>query len=78
MVDDDDILSIVKRHQDIRVSCTELIAMANEHGGEDNVTAVLVKIQDGAESTFAAEDVTVPGLVQLPSRIPPPGKNGGK
>ena len=26
--------------------CTKLIARANEHGGEDNVTAVLIKIED--------------------------------
>ena len=77
MVDDADILDIVRRHQDIRVSCTELIAMANEHGGEDNVTAVLVKIQDDARNV-PMDDVTVPGLVQLPSRVPPPMKNGGK
>ena len=45
MVQDDEILKIVNATNDIREACSKLIARANEHGGEDNVTAVLIKIE---------------------------------
>lgn len=47
MVDDDDILAVV---QELRVPekiCHRLVTMANEHGGEDNVTAVVIAVVDG-------------------------------
>lgn len=46
MVQDDEILKIVASAADIREACSHLIARANEHGGEDNVTAVLIKIEE--------------------------------
>lgn len=46
MVTDEEILRIVADAADIREACSQLIARANEHGGEDNVTAVLIKIED--------------------------------
>lgn len=46
MVTDDEIQKIIVQNPDIREACTTLIARANEHGGEDNVTAVLIKIED--------------------------------
>jgi len=48
MVDDDDILSVVRENPDPEKACRRLVTMANEHGGEDNVTAVVIKIEDGA------------------------------
>src|SRR3954463_12170867 len=50
MVEDHDIERIVNEHPDIREVCAQLIALANEHGGEDNVTAVVIKIEDQADS----------------------------
>jgi len=46
MVQDEEILKIVSASPDIRDACTTLIAKANEHGGEDNITAVLIKIEE--------------------------------
>lgn len=57
MVQDDEIQKIVVQHPDIRDACAKLIALANEHGGEDNVTAVLIKIEeqpDGATDEAAS------------------------
>src|SRR6187402_2583141 len=45
MVQDDEIQKIIVSNPDIRDACAKLIARANEHGGEDNVTAVLIKIE---------------------------------
>jgi protein phosphatase len=47
MVQDDEILRIVGTAGDVGEACRNLIARANEHGGEDNITAVLIKIEDG-------------------------------
>ncbi|MEO8798355.1 MAG: Stp1/IreP family PP2C-type Ser/Thr phosphatase [Polyangiaceae bacterium] len=56
MLEDNEIQSIVTGSPNIVDACRELIAKANEHGGEDNITAVLIKIEDvdldiGAGST---------------------------
>ena len=50
MVTDDEIEKIVVQNPDIRDACKTLIARANEHGGEDNVTAVLIKIEEQLEA----------------------------
>jgi len=46
MVSDGDIQFIVTGAEDVRDACARLIARANERGGEDNITAVLIKIED--------------------------------
>lgn len=48
MVDDEDILAAVKESSSPESACLRLVTMANEHGGEDNVTAVVVAIEDGS------------------------------
>lgn len=50
MVEDAEIERIIVDHPDIREACAKLIALANEHGGEDNVTAVLIKIEEHGEA----------------------------
>jgi protein phosphatase len=46
MVSDDDIRQIIAGNADIREACRRLIQRANERGGEDNITAVLIKIEE--------------------------------
>lgn len=62
MVQDEEILKIVATAANIGEACQNLIARANEHGGEDNITAVLIQIEelpgdaagdDGAGATSA-------------------------
>jgi protein phosphatase len=60
MVTDEEILKIVSSAADIREACTNLIAKANEHGGEDNVTAVLIKIE-GQEVDAPTEEIAAIG-----------------
>src|SRR3954470_6135307 len=50
MVEDNEIQGIIVETRDIRDACKKLIARANEQGGEDNVTAVLIKIEEVADS----------------------------
>jgi protein phosphatase len=49
-VQDDEILKIVSTAADIGEACRNLIARANEHGGEDNITAVLIKIEEQVDA----------------------------
>jgi protein phosphatase len=46
MVSDGDIQLIVTGAENVRDACMRLIERANERGGEDNITAVLIKIED--------------------------------
>jgi len=46
MIDDSEILEVVSRTPDLEEACRKLIQLANEHGGEDNITALVVRIED--------------------------------
>jgi protein phosphatase len=45
MVEDPSILRVVQEHPDLEEACRGLVALANENGGWDNVTAVLIQAQ---------------------------------
>ena len=46
MVTDEEIQRIITASADIREACRKLIQRANERGGEDNITAVLIAIEE--------------------------------
>jgi PPM family protein phosphatase len=69
MVIDDDIGKLVSSTTDIREACTKLIARANERGGEDNVTAVLIRIEELADES-RTEEVEI-------AKLPPEDALGG-
>ncbi|MGH7270405.1 MAG: Stp1/IreP family PP2C-type Ser/Thr phosphatase [Polyangiaceae bacterium] len=46
MLSDGDIEQIVTVAGDVREACQRLIQRANDHGGEDNITAVLIKLEE--------------------------------
>src|SRR5580700_2812313 len=50
MVNDEDIKQIVAGTGDVREACRRLIQRANERGGEDNITAVLIKIEESEDA----------------------------
>jgi protein phosphatase len=43
-VTDEDIHQACATEKDIRTACARLIRTANENGGKDNITAVMVKV----------------------------------
>jgi len=45
MLEDDELCEIAQSDDDLEVACRHLIAGANEHGGEDNITAVLIRVE---------------------------------
>jgi serine/threonine protein phosphatase PrpC len=65
MVQDEEIQKIIVSNPDIRDACSKLIARANEHGGEDNVTAVLIKIEEQVDAP-TEEIPAAKGSTKLP------------
>ncbi|WP_437619733.1 Stp1/IreP family PP2C-type Ser/Thr phosphatase [Sorangium sp. So ce1151] len=50
MLSDDQILQIVSSTQEVPEMCRRLIAKANENGGEDNITALVIRIDEQDEA----------------------------
>jgi protein phosphatase len=71
MIEDAEILEIVAGAPTIEDACRKLIAIANEHGGEDNITAVIVKIEDEPGDQKVSLSDTLP--TPLTTRIRAPG-----
>ena len=67
MIEDSEILDIVSQSSNIEDACRKLIALANEHGGEDNITAVLVKIEQepGGEKVSLSDTLPTPLTARL-------------
>jgi serine/threonine protein phosphatase PrpC len=56
MLSDPEIEQIVRDGQgDLQKCVQRLIDLANEHGGEDNVTAVLIRIAEDEPAVFRTE-----------------------
>jgi protein phosphatase len=55
MMSDEEIQDIVTSSSDIRTACKKLIERANQQGGEDNITAVLIKIE-GKDAAVDSSD----------------------
>lgn len=53
MIADEDILAIVVDHDHPDQICSQLIARANDNGGEDNITAVVLRLDADVESATA-------------------------
>lgn len=51
MISDAEILQVATQNRDLDAACRRLAALANEHGGEDNITAVVVRIVQSDGST---------------------------
>jgi PPM family protein phosphatase len=64
MMNDDEIQRIVTGSADIRLVCKKLIERANEQGGEDNITAVVIKIE--SKEAIETSDTERGGGRQLP------------
>lgn len=68
MITDEELRQVVSSSPDIGEACRRLIARANEHGGEDNITAVVVKIEDPAALAVGEKA----GSLMTDTPIPPP------
>jgi len=48
MVRDEQIRDIVNRHVNPQDACRELIKVANENGGDDNITCIIVRVENAS------------------------------
>lgn len=69
MVSDEEMLSVIRSQSDPEQACRRLVSLANEHGGEDNITAVIVRTAADSPGELAASDATMPF-------VPTPGASG--
>jgi protein phosphatase len=46
LVNNEEILNIINNEKDLNVACNNLTDLANNYGGKDNITVVLVKVED--------------------------------
>jgi protein phosphatase len=69
MLEDDDIIDVLSSSSDLEEACRLLVRRANENGGEDNVTALVVRVESAddsdAETTIKQQRKTLP----LPSGV---------
>ena len=72
MIEDAEILEIVSKSPSVEEACRKLIALANEHGGEDNITAVLIRIE--AEPSTGSPKVSLSDT--LPTTLTAPTRQG--
>src|SRR6187455_1784881 len=73
MIEDDEIQQLVGATDDLDDACKKLVALANEHGGEDNITALIVRIESeaGDEPGISLSD-TLPTPLSVRASRPPP------
>jgi protein phosphatase len=78
MIGDEEILDIANSGPDLQDACRRLVALANEHGGEDNITAVIVRIEtdDAARDTPIGPDAST-AVPEGPSSAEAPPSGGG-
>lgn len=62
MISDAEIREVVSGSASLEEACRRLVALANEHGGEDNITAVVIRIVDEATTRNLELSATQPGL----------------
>ena len=68
MLTDDQILGVVVGSGEITEICRQLIQRANEHGGEDNITALVIRFEE------APSEETSQRPTQAPVELPPESK----
>jgi protein phosphatase len=78
MIGDEEILDIANSGADLQDACRRLVALANEHGGEDNITAVIVRIEidEAARDTPIGPDASA-ATPDGPSSVQAPPSGGG-
>lgn len=76
MVTDQEILEVVTGTEDLQDVCRQLVTMANEHGGEDNITAVVVRVDADTEQ-IKVDDAQQNLVAARVPKGPAPGLDDG-
>ncbi|MCH2110909.1 MAG: protein phosphatase 2C domain-containing protein, partial [Polyangiaceae bacterium] len=82
MIRDADIRSILEKHQNPLDACRVLTEQANAPGGHDNITVIVVKVEDGAEPpdgrAFGYQKYALPELEETEPETEPQGATPAK
>ena len=90
MLSDDTIAQTLRRHADPQQAADTLVDMANQAGGDDNITVILLDaLSDGGEATMAeprveqapepqVEQAPEPRVVAVDAEEAPPAQRGGR
>jgi protein phosphatase len=62
----------VSSSESLEEACRRLVALANEHGGEDNITAVVIRIVNDAMTRNLELSTTQPGGMTPPTELGAP------
>jgi protein phosphatase len=49
MITDQEMCEVVATSETLEEACRRMVMLANEHGGEDNITAILVRVEDDGD-----------------------------
>lgn len=79
MIGDEEILEVTGSTEDLNEACRRLVALANEHGGEDNITAVIVRIEEdpGSRDTLTGIEPKAQVTETAPVSVDAPPASGG-
>ncbi|MFZ5889847.1 MAG: Stp1/IreP family PP2C-type Ser/Thr phosphatase [Myxococcota bacterium] len=79
MIDDSEICDVVNSSQDLEDACRRLVALANEHGGEDNITALIVRVEGDTEPQRFSDTLPLVERSDDPTAdTPPAGSTAAK
>jgi protein phosphatase len=80
MIPDEEILATVEGSSDTPEICRKLIALANQNGGEDNITVLAIRFDDGKPESevTTAQTIAPPGLDGAASGPKPPPRAARK
>jgi protein phosphatase len=70
MLTDEQILRVVSSSEDSSEICRRLIAKANENGGEDNITALIIRFAEATSDAVTDEPTEL-----APTLLPPPSND---
>ena len=73
MITDREILDVVNGcGESLESACRTLVTMANEHGGEDNITAVVIRVEDDVADRKIELSKTMPLTPRATDEDTPP------
>jgi serine/threonine protein phosphatase PrpC len=70
MIHDNEIEMILSQNEDLPQASTKLIEMANEHGGVDNITAIVVKVMAPPQPGAGPDRPSIESVDSGPSKLP--------
>jgi protein phosphatase len=73
LVDDDTIRAVIRETESLTEACTKLVDLANKAGGKDNITAVVVRIEEEDEPWSKRSPGASVRPSKKPSNAPPSG-----